>query len=147
MTAVPFSFIGVFIGLMVMRLPFSLIALISVVGLAGVVVNDSLVLVDFANRLRAEGKHHIEASIEAGCVRVRPILMTSITTIGGLMPLAMGLGGASPMWKPMAISMIWGLGFASLLTLFVIPSLYSIVNDVTGLFRKRKVEPADPQMR
>lgn len=147
MTAVPFSFIGVFIGLMVMRLPFSLIALISVVGLAGVVVNDSLVLVDFANRLRAEGKHHIEASIEAGCVRVRPILMTSITTIGGLMPLAMGLGGASPMWKPMAISMIWGLGFASLLTLFVIPSLYSIVNDVTGLFRKRRVEPADPQMR
>jgi multidrug efflux pump subunit AcrB len=144
MTAVPFSFVGVFIGLMVMRLPFSLIALISVVGLAGVVVNDSLVLVDFANRLRAEGKHHVEASIEAGCVRVRPILLTSITTIGGLLPLAMGLGGTSPMWKPMAIAMIWGLGFSTLLTLFVIPALYSIVNDASirigRMIRRREVQ-------
>ncbi len=137
MTAVPFSFVGVFIGLMVMRLPFSLIALISVVGLAGVVVNDSLVLVDFANRVRLQGRHHVEAAIDAGCVRVRPILMTSITTIGGLMPLAVGLGGTSPMWKPMAISMVWGLGFATLLTLFVIPALYAIVGDVTSFFARK----------
>jgi multidrug efflux pump subunit AcrB len=133
MTAVPFAFIGVFIGLMAMRLPFSLIALISVVGLSGVVVNDSLVLVDFANHLRAGGREPHEAALEAGSVRVRPILMTSITTMGGLVPLALGLGGSSPMWKPMAISMIWGLGFASLLTLFVIPSLYCIVEDVRAL--------------
>ncbi|MBW2261151.1 MAG: efflux RND transporter permease subunit [Deltaproteobacteria bacterium] len=146
MTAVPFSFIGVFIGLMVMGLPFSLIALISVVGLAGVVVNDSLVLVDFANRVRDEGRHHVEAAIEAGCVRVRPILMTSITTIGGLMPLALGLGGASSMWKPMAISMAWGLGFASLLTLFVIPALYAIVGDVTSFF-SRKMGRGTDQMK
>jgi multidrug efflux pump subunit AcrB len=137
MTAVPFSFIGVFIGLMVMGMPFSLIALISVVGLAGVVVNDSLVLVDFANKSRDAGLSAVDASIEAGCVRVRPILLTSITTIGGLAPLAFGLGGSSPMWKPMAISMCWGLGFATLLTLFVIPSLFCIVEDLRGLLTRR----------
>ena len=72
--------------------------------------------------------------------------MTSITTIGGLMPLALGLGGASPMWQPMAISMVWGLGFATLLTLFVIPALYAIVGDVTTFFtRKLFRKGSDPE--
>jgi len=134
MFTVPFAFIGVVIGLVVMQYPFTLNAGVAIVALAGVVVNDSIVLVDFIKSSRARGITRWESIVEAGCMRLRPILLTSITTILGVLPLAMGWGGASVSWGPMAAALAWGLAFATVLTLFIIPSLFSIVDDI----RKRR---------
>ncbi|MBD3347693.1 MAG: hypothetical protein GF400_00675 [Candidatus Eisenbacteria bacterium] len=139
MFTVPFAFIGVVVGLFVMQYPFTLNAGVAIVALAGVVVNDSIVLVDFIKKRRAEGVSRWESVVEAGCMRLRPILLTSITTILGVLPLAMGWGGVSVTWGPMAASLAWGLAFATILTLFVIPSLFSIVDDIRARFGKLDV--------
>ena len=110
------------------------------VALAGVVVNDSIVLVNFVKRSRARGATRWESIVEAGCMRLRPILLTSITTILGVLPLAMGWGGVSASWGPMAAALAWGLAFATILTLFVIPSLFSIVDDMRARAGKLGVE-------
>ncbi len=122
-----------------MRFPLTLTAGIAVVALAGVVVNDSIVLVDFIKNSRLKGVDRWESIVKAGCMRLRPILLTSITTIFGILPLAMGWGGSSESWGPMASSIAWGLAFATVLTLFVIPALYSIVDDVRARFGKIRV--------
>lgn len=145
---VPFSILGVAIGLIVMNLNFSLVAGISVVALAGVVVNDSLVLVDFVNKARAAGLSRREALVVSGARRMRPILLTTITTIAGLMPMAMGFGGNSLTWRPMAICVIWGLAFATFLTLFIIPCTYSMVDDWNNFFRRIfKLKSTDESLR
>jgi HAE1 family hydrophobic/amphiphilic exporter-1 len=139
MFTVPFAFIGVVVGLVIMRYPFTLNAGVAIVALAGVVVNDSIVLVDFIKRARARGVPRWESVVQGGCMRLRPILLTSITTILGVLPLAMGWGGVSVTWGPMAASLAWGLGFATILTLFVIPSLFSIVDDARARVGKLDV--------
>lgn len=131
MGAIPLSFIGVVIGFFVSGAPIGLIALIGVVGLAGIVVNDSLVLVDFVNQRRREGLARDEAIVQAGLLRLRPIFLTSITTVAGLFPLALA-GAASPLLSPMATAIAWGLTFATVLTLIVVPCFYRIVDDVGG---------------
>ncbi len=136
MYTVPFSLIGVAIGLIVQNLTFSIVAAISVVALSGVVVNDSLVLVDFINRARATGMKRYDALIISGTRRMRPILLTTLTTIAGLLPMAIGVAGASKTWQPMAICICWGLAFATFLTLFVIPCTYSIADDWVNAFRR-----------
>ncbi len=138
MFTVPFSFIGVIIGLLVNGDPFSLVAFIAVVGLTGIVVNDSLILVDFINTRRDTGTSKWRAIVKSGVIRMRPIMLTTITTIFGLLPMALGVGGKSNVWGPMANSIIWGLAFASLLTLFFIPALYSILGDVKWERRLRQ---------
>ncbi len=140
MFTVPFAFIGVVIGLVVMRYPFTLNAGVAIVALAGVVVNDSIVLIDFIKKARARGVSRWESVVQGGCMRLRPILLTSITTILGVLPLAMGWGGASATWGPMAAALAWGLAFATILTLFVIPSLFSIVDDARKRFGKLDVD-------
>jgi len=136
MATVPFAFIGVVLGLVIMKMLFNVTAFVAIVALAGIVVNDSLVLVDFINRLRDQGLDREEAVIQAGVVRMRPIILTSVTTILGLLPLTLGLGGASRMWSPMAAAICWGLTFSTLLTLFVIPAMQRILDDVQGLFSR-----------
>jgi HAE1 family hydrophobic/amphiphilic exporter-1 len=96
--------------------------------LAGIVVNNAIVLVDLINKLRAQGKERIEAILEAGASRLRPILMTSLTTILGLFPMAMGFGEGSEVRTPMAITVIGGLAVSTLLTLVVIPVVYSLMD-------------------
>jgi multidrug efflux pump subunit AcrB len=140
MFTVPFAFIGVVVGLVIMRYPFTLNAGVAIVALAGVVVNDSIVLVDFIKKARARGVSRWESVVQAGCMRLRPILLTSITTILGVLPLAMGWGGVSVTWGPMAASLAWGLAFATVLTLFVIPALFSIVDDFRARVGKLDVE-------
>ena len=148
MFTVPFAFIGVVVGLVVMRYPFTLNAGIAIVALAGVVVNDSIVLVDFIKRARQRGVGRWESIVQAGCMRLRPILLTSITTILGVLPLALGWGGVSATWGPMAASLAWGLGFATVLTLFVIPALFAIVDDVKARFGRLDVSGAEqPSLR
>ena len=129
MLTVPFAFIGAMLGLLVTGSPFSITTLYGIVGLAGIVVNDSIVLVDFINNARQEGAGKYASIMRAGQLRLQPILMTSVTTMLGLLPMAVGLGGGSAVWGPLATTIVWGLGVATVLTLFVIPAVYAIIDD------------------
>lgn len=124
LVTVPLAFAGVAYGLLVSRNPLSLYTLYGVIALTGIAVNSAIVLIDAANDRLASGMSVLHAAVYAARRRVVPIIITSVTTIGGLFSLAVGLGGKSLIWGPMAASIVWGLGVASLLTLFVIPLLY-----------------------
>ena len=130
LTTVPFAFIGAMVGLIASGNPLSIASMYALVALAGIVVNDSIVLVEFINRQRAVGVSKWRAILNAGRTRLRPILLTSITTVSGLLPMALGIGGKSAMWMPMASTIVWGLSVATVLTLFVIPAFYAIVDDI-----------------
>jgi len=130
MLAIPFGLIGVVIAFLLHGLPFSFMAILGIVGLNGIVVNDSIVLVDFINKLRREGLDRRNSIIQAGRMRLRPVLLTTITTVGGLSTVAYGIGGKDPFLVPMALAICWGIAFATLLTLIVIPCIYSIVDDI-----------------
>jgi multidrug efflux pump subunit AcrB len=132
MMTIPFAFIGVVLGLLLTGLPFSLNTLIAVVALAGVVVNDSLVMVDFVNRERENGIDRWNSLINAGALRLRPIILTTVTTVGGMMPMIFSQSESSADYKSMAVSIVFGLSFATLLTLYVIPTVYSFVDSVAG---------------
>jgi len=136
--AVPFGIIGAMIGLLTVGATLSLIAMFGIVALSGIVVNDSIVLIDFINKYRARGYNKWRAILRGGGVRLRPIILTTVTTVSGLIPMAVGLGGKSPLWMPMASTIIFGLSAATLLTLFVMPALYAITTDISDLFSKRK---------
>ncbi len=132
MLAIPFGLIGVVIAFLVHGMPLSFMAILGIVGLNGIVVNDSIVLVDFINKLRREGMERRESIIKAGEMRIRPVILTTITTVGGLSSVAYGIGGKDPFLVPMALSICWGLTFATMLTLIVIPCIYSIVDDLAN---------------
>ena len=127
-----FSFLlalsGVLLTLYVLNIAISVIVLIGIIMLAGIVVNNAIVLVDYINQLRRRGEDRIEAVITAGRVRLRPILMTSATTILGLLPLALGLGEGAEIRTPLAITVIAGLIASTFLTLIVIPVIYTLVD-------------------
>jgi multidrug efflux pump subunit AcrB len=135
---VPFAFVGAGLGLLIAGNPFSISTLFGIVALAGIAVNDAIVLISFVNNLRAEGLSVKEAVIKAGRLRLRPILLTSITTIAGLAPMAIGLGGMSLTWAPLANTIVWGLTVSTLLTIFIIPAAFIIVvDDITGGLTRR----------
>ncbi|WKY60158.1 efflux RND transporter permease subunit [Vibrio sp. SNU_ST1] len=123
MAVIPFAVIAALMALVVHMQALSMFALIGVLGMTGVVVNNSLVLINRINELRAEGHPVIEAIIEASVSRLRPILLTSITTVVGLLPLAYGLGGTDVYMGPMSLTLGYGLLFSLPIVLFVIPSL------------------------
>lgn len=123
---VPLSIIGVVTGLLLTRLTFSFMAFVGVIALVGIVVNDGIVLIDFINQRRRRGVDLITAIFDAGPRRLRPVILTTVTTIGGLLPITLNLGGGGAFWAPLGTSIIFGLLFATILTLIVIPSLYSI---------------------
>jgi HAE1 family hydrophobic/amphiphilic exporter-1 len=122
---IPLCLIGVIGILMLTGTPASVVALVGVIMLAGIVVNNSIVLVDYTNQLRTKGYTVREAVVEAGRTRLRPILMTSLTTIFGLLPLAFGWGSGGETWAPMARTVIGGLTTSTLVTLLVIPVIYT----------------------
>lgn len=130
LASVPFSFLGVLVGLLVSQEPIGIMVLIGIVALNGIVVNDAIIMVNFINRGRARGLSRWHAVVRAGRHRMRPVLLTSITTIGGLCPLIFWAEGTSQFLTPMATTVCWGLGFATILTLLVVPCVYSIVDDV-----------------
>ena len=136
MGIIPLASIGVIWTFFFHNMPLSFLALMGIVGLAGVIVNDSIVFVDFINKKIKEGLPPLEASIEAGGNRIRAIFLTTITTFFGLIPTAYGLGGFDPFLKPMAVAMAWGIAFGTVITLFCTPLLYNIFTDVKSLFRK-----------
>ncbi len=128
MFTIPLAFTGGFMGLIVADQEISIIALIGFVMLSGIIVNNGIVLVDYINQLRIAGMEKREAIIRAGVTRLRPILMTALTTILGLSTMAMGVGMGADMVQPMAVVTIGGLTYGTLLTLFVVPCIYDIFN-------------------
>jgi HAE1 family hydrophobic/amphiphilic exporter-1 len=114
--------------------PFSLASFIGLVSLTGVVVNDAIVVVDFINQSRGRGLPMQAALLEAGRNRLRPVLLTTITTVGGLLPLMLNLTGGAEFWQPLTGAIVSGLIFATMLTLLVIPVSYSLI--YPSIYRK-----------
>jgi multidrug efflux pump subunit AcrB len=136
MVAIPFGIDGVLFGHIVMGHDITFLSMMGLVAASGIVVNDSLVLVDLINRLRAEGVSTYEAAVKGSTQRLRPILMTSVTTVFGLAPLAFFASGQARFLAPMAVSIVFGLFFATGLTLVVIPALYLIRDDMERALRR-----------
>ena len=130
MISIPFGVVGAVIGHLIMGYSLSLISMMGIVALAGVVVNDSLVFIDFANRKRREGLSVFDSVTEAGVRRFRPIMLTTLTTFCGLAPMIFETSMQARFMIPMAISLGYGILFATLITLVLVPSLYTIVDDV-----------------
>jgi len=137
MSVILFSFIGVVLGMFALGYALSMYVLYAIVGLAGIVVNDSLVLIDFVNQERLRGTDALEAVRRSSARRFRPILLTTLTTILGLLPMALGLSGYSRVFGPFATAIVFGLAMSSLLTLFVVPTLYMTVDGFGGWLRAR----------
>jgi multidrug efflux pump subunit AcrB len=127
MAAIPFSLIGVILAFVTHGHYLSFLSFIGIVGLSGIVVNDSIVLVDFANSIRKENPHlnSYEVLLQTGLIRLRPVILTTVTTVLGILPTAYGIGGADPFLMPMTLAIGWGLLFATLLTLVIVPVLYA----------------------
>ena len=137
LVTVPLAFTGVVFGLFVTGNPLSLYTLYGVVALSGIAVNSAIVLISAANDRLTSGMSLKHATLYAGRRRVVPVVITVMTTIAGLFSLAAGLGGSSLIWGPVATAIVWGLGFSSILTLFVVPILYYL----TGKKRERRLNP------
>jgi len=124
---IPLALVGVVVGIYVTGIEVSVIALIGVVMLVGIVVNNAIVLIDTVNQLRRGGMAKIEAVIRGGHLRLRPILMTTLTTVLGLLPMALSLGEGAELRAPLAITVSFGLLLSTVLTLVVIPAVYLVV--------------------
>jgi HAE1 family hydrophobic/amphiphilic exporter-1 len=149
MSVIGFSFIGVIIGIYLLDYSLSMFVIYAMVGLAGIVVNDSLVLIDFINSERARGASALDAIKTASGKRFRPILLTTVTTVAGLLPMALGISGKSVVYGPFAAAIVFGLSVASILTLFLVPSLYLSLEIASESMRARLVSPkpkSDPAL-
>jgi HAE1 family hydrophobic/amphiphilic exporter-1 len=141
MVSIPLAFVGTVVTLELLGMTLSIVVFLGMILLAGIVVNNAIVLVDYVNVLRARGMERREALLMAGAVRLRPILMTTATTVLGLVPMALGLGDGAEIRTPMAIAVISGLVSSTVLTLVVIPVLYEVVEGWVERFRQgRPVE-------
>ncbi|MCP3986148.1 MAG: efflux RND transporter permease subunit [bacterium] len=134
--AVPLSIIGVTLGLLVTGTPFSFMVFIGIVSLTGIVVNDGIVLIDAINRLRRAGLPLTDAVAQAAQTRFRPVLLTTITTIAGLLPLTLGIAEGGEFWAPLGIAVISGLLVASMMTLFLVPVIYLLIERPRRSFRR-----------
>ncbi|MEM6793055.1 MAG: efflux RND transporter permease subunit [Acidobacteriota bacterium] len=140
---IPLAFLGTFAGLHAMGISLSIVVFLGMIMLAGIVVNNAIVLVDYTNRLRARGLDVLEAVVEAGTVRLRPILMTTATTALGLLPMALGLGDGAEIRRPMAIAVISGLLVSTALTLFIVPTVYVLLDRLRARVLSRRGGRAD----
>ncbi len=131
MLAIPFGLVGVIWAFFFHGMALSFFMMIGIVGLAGIVVNNSIVFVDFINNLRRQGFDRRESIVESGRIRLRPVLLTTITTSCGLFPTAYGIWGGDPFLEPMALTIMWGLICATFLTLLILPCVYAIIDDIT----------------
>jgi HAE1 family hydrophobic/amphiphilic exporter-1 len=138
MFSLPLAFTGSALGLVLTGRALSVPAFIGVIMLAGIVVNNAIVLVDYINTLRGRGMDRLEAILKAGPTRLRPILMTTLTTILGLIPLALGIGEGAEAQAPMATVVIGGLTTSTILTLVIIPVIYTLFDDISIKFRRKK---------
>ncbi|KGX86422.1 efflux RND transporter permease subunit [Pontibacillus litoralis] len=144
MFSMPATSVGVVGGLLITGKPLSIPAFIGVIMLAGIVVNNAIVLVDYINIVRSRGADRYEAILEAGPSRLRPIFMTTLTTVLGMIPLALGLGQGAEAQQPMAITIIFGLAVSMVFTLLLIPIVYTYFDDlshkIVGFFQRRRTK-------
>ncbi|WP_176892543.1 efflux RND transporter permease subunit [Fusobacterium varium] len=134
--SIPLALVGIVWGLLLTGQPVDIMVMIGVILLAGVVVNNAIVLIDFIKMTRERGSERQEAVIESCRTRLRPILMTTMTTVLGMLPLSLGLGEGSEIYRGMAITVMFGLTFSTLLTLVVIPILYTLIEDMNNAILK-----------
>jgi multidrug efflux pump subunit AcrB len=137
MSCIPFALAGVVFAFFFHDRAVGFLAMVGIVGLVGVEVNDSIVYMDFVNKHIQRGKGLYRALLEAGSQRIRPILMTSITTVFGVLPTAYGIGGFDPFLVPLALSIAWGLAFGTFVTLFYMPCQYAILYDIQQSVKAR----------
>ncbi|MCK5740486.1 efflux RND transporter permease subunit [bacterium] len=135
---IPLSFIGVAFALLITGTSLDVMALIGVIMLVGIVVNNGIVLVDYINQLRGRGMEMFEAIEQGGMIRMRPVLMTALTTILAMLPLGLGLGEAGETWAPMARSVMGGLFVSTALTLIIVPVLYAVMEILSGKRKKKR---------
>jgi len=147
MMSIPFGIVGAVLGHLIMGYSLSVMSTFGVVALSGVVINDALVLIDFANRKRLAGMNEHDAIHSAGIHRFRPIMLTTLTTFGGLTPMIFETSRQARFLIPMAISLGFGILFATLITLLLVPSLYLIVEDLRQLLRPREAVPIGPDAK
>jgi multidrug efflux pump subunit AcrB len=145
MSAIPFGLVGAAWGHVLLGYEFTMYSILGLVALSGVVVNASLVLVDYVNQRVAAGAGIREAVCDAARARFRPILLTSLTTFAGLSPLMLETSMQARFMIPMAISLAFGVLFASFITLFLVPCSYLLLEDFLGLFRRATPEPSTPR--
>ncbi|MDO5571672.1 MAG: efflux RND transporter permease subunit [Bacteroidales bacterium] len=137
MFSLPFAFTGVFIGLALTNTPLGVMALIGVIMLAGIVVKNGIVLIDYTILNRERGMGIRQAVVKAGRSRLRPVLMTTLTTVLGMIPMAVGTGEGSEMWRSMGMTVAWGLAFSTLITLIIVPTVYCVFAK-NGVKRRRR---------
>ena len=146
MFTIPLAFFGTVLGLKWLGISVSIVVFLGMIMLAGIVVNNAIVLVDYVNILKRRGQETKEALVNAGKARLRPILMTTATTVLGLLPMALGFGDGAEIRTPMAITVIFGLITSTLLTLLVIPTLYYLLDRVKDrLFLSKATDISEPQ--
>jgi multidrug efflux pump subunit AcrB len=134
MTTIPLGLLGVSVSFWFHQRPVSFLAMIGVIGLAGIIVNNGIILIDFINQMKDEGKMKLhDILVQAPTIRLKPVMATSLTTMGGLFPTAYGIGGADAMLVPMTLAMAWGLTTGTILTLVWIPAGYGIIEDMMEL--------------
>ena len=138
MMAIPFGLIGAIMGHLILGMEFTIVSVFGIVALSGIVVNDSLILIDFINRAVRGGVEIEQAVIESGRARFRPVLLTSVTTVAGLFPLLLERSFQAQFLVPMAVSLCFGLMVATFLTLLYVPALYLIIQDIINLFKGKK---------
>ena len=142
------SLIGIIVGLLLFDQPIDVMVMVGLILLAGVVVNNAIVLIDFIQLTIERGSGRIEAVVESCRTRLRPILMTTMTTVLGMLPLSLGIGEGSEIYRGMAITVMCGLSFSTILTLVIIPILFTLVEDfieklgkvLKKLFNKKSAE-------
>jgi multidrug efflux pump subunit AcrB len=146
MSAIPFGFMGAVFGHAIFGIPFSIFSFFGIAAAAGVVVNDNLVLVDYVNRLRAEGAGAFAALVEAGTVRFRPILLTSVTTFIGLLPILLERSIDAEFLKPVVVALAFGVAFALFVTLFFVPAMYAAGADIQRFFKSLWTGERQPRL-
>jgi HAE1 family hydrophobic/amphiphilic exporter-1 len=142
MLSLPLSLIGVLLALLVTRTTFNMMSMIGVIMLMGLVVKNAILLVDNANERRSHGLERFDALVEAGAVRLRPIMMTTLAMIFGMLPIAVAMGEGGGFRAPMARAVIGGLITSTMLTLVVVPVAYTYFDDIGGWVRRKLVSPA-----
>jgi HAE1 family hydrophobic/amphiphilic exporter-1 len=141
MFSVPFAFIGVILGLRLTGTALGVMAMIGIIILLGIVVKNGIVLIDDTILMRERGMNVIDASVTAARSRLRPILMTTLTTVLGMLPMALGRGEGSEMWRSLGMTVCWGLSFSTLITLVLIPAVYCVFASRQEKRRAKKLNP------
>ncbi|MGM9787642.1 MAG: efflux RND transporter permease subunit, partial [Candidatus Cryptobacteroides sp.] len=136
MFSLPFALVGVILGLSITGTPLGVMSMIGIIILLGIVVKNGIVLIDYTILLRERGMGVVEASVKAAQSRLRPILMTTLTTVLGMLPMAIGIGEGSEMWKSLGMTVCWGLTISTVVTLVLIPTVYCIF----ALRQERKIK-------